>query len=293
MTKFKFGQPKKIISILITLLIVCSLVPITAGAAAAVPVASLMGDSFSNLYYSIEAAWNDARVNPGCTLSLLKDVTAVSNLELNFDNLNFTVDLDGKTLNLADNSIIVNLGKLTITDSSSGGTGKVTGSATPLSVDGGELTILGGLFACTNGNNSSILLRTTSGTVNIEDGLFTDRIYFEGTNVNINGGDFLKKVDYNCSDMTLIINDGNFSAGASVYNGTAYINDGCFNFLTAYSVKLIEIRGGSFRGLGSYGAGYLSRWLATGYAYYDSNGTKVDFTTESLVNDCNVTVAPA
>lgn len=291
MKKFKSGFCKNLTSIFISVLMLCSIALVTASAYASDPVASVTGNSFSNLYYSIEAAWEDARVNPGCTVSLLKNVTAVSDLELNFDNLDFTVDLNGKTLGMAGNSINVNAGNLTIMNNSSNGVGKVTGSTTPINVNGGELTINSGLFACTNGNNNSFVLKTTAGTVNIEGGIFTDMISFVGTDVNINGGDFLKHIDYNCSDMTLSVTDGNFTAGLAAYNGTVYISGGDFEFLTAYSTRSVNLSGGRFQGLGSYGAGYLNRWLSPGYAYYNSNGEQVELAT-AFARDCNVSVEP-
>lgn len=291
MKKFKSGFCKSLISIFISVLMLCSVALVTASAYAADPVASVTGDSFSNLYYSIEAAWEDARVNPGCTISLLKNVTAVSDLELNFDNLDFTVDLNGKTLGMAGNSITVNTGNLTIMNNPSSGVGKVTGSTTPINVNGGELTINSGLFACTNGNNNSVVLNTTGGTVNINDGIFTDRINFLGTDVNINGGDFFKNVGYNCTDMTLVVSDGNFTAGLAAYNGTVYISGGDFEFLSAYSTESLNLSGGRFQGMGSYGAGYFNSWLSPGYAYYNSNGEQVSLDT-GFARDCNVTVEP-
>ena len=147
----------------------------------------------------------------GTALNLSNDFQSVD-LDLN----GYTVSRSGIT---ADSGIVnLRIGSLTIRDSSSAGTGKMTssvsggsGQATVYVSSGGKLTIENGTFEVTNGTYPEAIW-TQGGTTQINGGTFISTkaggsaATFEMGNVTVDGG-------------TFITNDGDPNAGFGIYVG--------------------------------------------------------------------------
>ena len=91
-------------------------------------------------YATLDAALTEAQKTEGSTVKLLCDVSE----EVQITGGNFTLDLNGRTINSSGTVIRLYGGALTLTDSGTGG--RVTGNAA-VYVSDGELNIQGGTYA--------------------------------------------------------------------------------------------------------------------------------------------------
>ena len=144
-----------------------------------------------------------AAASDGDTIQMLSDVTVIEWIEISKD---ITLDLNGTTISTNDDSVfIVTLeGKLTVTDTGTGGT--ITGDYAIRNYDG-TVTINGGTISVEN-----VAIFNNCGVVEISDGTITGDLAIRniGGTVTINGGTISGK-DYaiNNNGGTISISGGN------------------------------------------------------------------------------------
>ncbi len=149
--KTKKQLTNRILSLVLTLVMVTSMLPLsslTASAIDAPPIADVVsGDgSGRGVFSSIISAVEDAIANPGSTLVLRGDITTDDVVKI--ESGNFTIDLNGKTWK--SSSWVMYIGGNTdikIIDSSAEGTGKLLGTSSCHTIslcDNAKLEIAGG-----------------------------------------------------------------------------------------------------------------------------------------------------
>lgn len=177
-------------------------------------VVSVATDSTTSYYGGISAALIAAKNSDGSTMTLLKDVSYDSNVNL---SSTMTLELNGHQLTFdSETSLsIQSTGNLTVQDSV--GNGVITSGAVTLIANGG-LTV-----------NSGTIQTTATGS----DALAC----FEGCNVVIHGGTFIGTgYDVLFSGGNLMIDGGSFThGGLSVTEGDVTLKGGTFAKIEASS----------------------------------------------------------
>ena len=246
----------KLISMLLTLVMTLSLVPaMGVTASAAEPWVTV--NSFKELqdavkgkkeYIKLEQDIDTASYNEGIGL-LKRD-------ELTFDDVYYhcTLDLNGKTLALVSNDTNISQGiyiggnsHLTIKDSSSAKSGKISGAfsnviggqkAKLIRVNGGTLTLEGGIFTVTSHpyKSNAIVIDSLESFITIKDGVkISQPEFFDGGYAyDLDGSGYTLKAE-NSKDRggRVIIEGGEFDGwvqltGSQAENGSVQINGGTF-----------------------------------------------------------------
>ena len=281
----------KLISMLLTLVMLLSLVPaMGVTASAAEPWVTV--NSFKELqdavkgkkeYIKLEQDIDTASYNEGIGL-LKRD-------ELTFDDVYYhcTLDLNGKTLALVSNDTNISQGiyiggnsHLTIKDSSSAKSGKISGAfsnviggqkAKLIRVNGGTLTLEGGIFTVTSHpyKSNAIVIDSLESFITIKDGVkISQPEFFDGGYAyDLDGSGYTLKAE-NSKDRggRVIIEGGEFDGwvqltGSQAENGSVQINGGTFKkgVQVMYAAEennsnpAVTVNGGTFEG-----DVYLKHW---------------------------------
>ncbi len=160
-------------------------------------VVALVGDkTYTSLADAIDAA------KDGGTVTLLADIAATKTVTIP-EGANVTLDLNGKTLSVPDNGLVVN-GSLTVTDSTDEKTGKITSTGDVVEVNGNSatFTLESGTIksTATFGNNGYGVSAFNGGTVTVNGGTIT-ALYAAVSGNNTEG------------DMNVYVNGGTLTAG--------------------------------------------------------------------------------
>ncbi|MDF3005263.1 MAG: Peptidoglycan-binding lysin domain protein, partial [Oscillospiraceae bacterium] len=159
--------------------------------------AEINGTSYLTLQKAVDA------VKEGETIKLLSDIALAdqNTITIPSSKPSFTIDLNGKTLDSKisadkNKACIVNMGSgtLTITDSSPGGTGKITSpnfrtvvNAGSILITGGTIENVGGGTAIDHSGTGSVTV--TGGTVRANgSGTAINTIYNASGSINVSGG---------------------------------------------------------------------------------------------------------
>ena len=230
MSNTKKAKPKRLLSLLLVLAMVLSMIPAMGNTTAfAYSGSGTEGDPYIVTDY--EELLELMKSTPDNTTRYIKlgsDISysaSTNGTALNLSNALQSVDLDLNGYTVSRSGITTDtgvvkllIGSLTIRDSSSAGTGKMTssvsggsGQATVYVSSGGKLTIENGTFEVTNGTYPEAIW-TQGGTTQINGGTFINTkaggsaATFERGNVTVDGG-------------TFITNDGDPNAGFGLYVG--------------------------------------------------------------------------
>lgn len=229
MSNTKKAKPKRLLSLLLTLAMVLGMLPVMSMTAFAYSGSGTEGDPYIVTDY--EELLELMKSTPDNTTRYIKlgsDISysaSTNGTALNLSNALQSVDLDLNGYTVSRSGITTDagvvqllIGSLTIRDSSSAGTGKMTssvsggsGQATVYVSSSGKLTIENGTFEVTNGTYPDAIW-TQGGTTQINGGTFINTkaggsgATFERGNVTVDGG-------------TFITNDGDPNAGFGLYVG--------------------------------------------------------------------------
>ena len=182
---------KQITSLLLTLAMLLSLVP-TLGVTASAAETWVTVNSFEDLKTAVEGKKEYIKLGQDIdTASYNEGIGLLKRDELTFDDVYYycTLDLNGKTLALVSNDTNISQGiyiggysHLTIKDTSSAKTGKISGaisnvfggqSAKLIRVNGGTLTLEGGTFTVTSHphKTNAIVIDSLESFITIKDGV--------------------------------------------------------------------------------------------------------------------------
>lgn len=167
------------------------------------------------MYENIVDALNAAGTANGSTLILLKDV--ILSQEYQMTGM-FTLDLNGYTMNLGNNTLIISkTAEFTVKDTSAGGDGKVTGSATITFLIYGTFRLMSG---------------TIENTAEIEGMAINNMGEAVITGGTINATADIAHAIWNVSNAVLTLNGGKlqvageYNEGVFVQNGSTFILSG-------------------------------------------------------------------
>lgn len=218
MSNTKQAKPKRLLSLFLVLVMVLGMLPAMSMTASAYSGSGTEGDPYIVTDY--EELLELMKSTPDNTTRYIKlgsDISysaSTNGTALNLSNALQSVDLDlnGYTVSRSglttDTGVVdLRIGNLTIRDSSSAGTGKMTssvsggeGQATVYVSSGGKLTIENGTFEVTNGTYPEAIW-TQGGTTQINGGTFINTkaggsgATFELGNVTVDGGTFITSDD--------------------------------------------------------------------------------------------------
>ncbi len=218
MSNTKQAKPKRLLSLFLALTMVLGMLPAMSLTAFAYSGSGTEGDPYIVTDY--EELLELMKSTPDNTTRYIKlgsDISysaSTNGTALNLSNALQSVDLDlnGYTVSRSglttDTGVVdLRIGNLTIRDSSSAGTGKMTssvsggsGQATVYVSSGGKLTIENGTFEVTNGTYPEAIW-TQGGTTQINGGTFINTkaggsgATFELGNVTVDGGTFITSDD--------------------------------------------------------------------------------------------------
>lgn len=245
----KTNTRSRIVSILLVLMMLLTMVPITAVTANAAEWTTV--NSFEELKTAVKNKKEYIKLGQDIDTSSLNEGNGltISGL-LSFEDKNFVLDLNGKTLNLKSNFDSVQLfiqvadGSLTIKDSSSAQTGAITGLFG--SIRGGvtcylifvgkngSLTLEGGTFSV-QGKPYAFeveVVRSLNGNVTIKDGakLIQPEFADSGYASTLDGIGYALRAE---GKSNVIIDGGEFDGcvkltGSQAENGSVQINGGTF-----------------------------------------------------------------
>ena len=218
MSNTKKAKPKRLLSLLLTLVMALGLLPAMSLTASAYSGSGTEGDPYIVTDYDeLLDLMKNTPDNTTRYIKLGSDISysaSTNGTALNLSNALQSVDLDlnGYTVSRSgtttDTGVVqLLIGSLTIRDSSSAGTGKMTssvsggsGQATVYVSSGGKLTIENGTFEVTNGTYPDAIW-TQGGTTQINGGTFINTkaggsaATFELGNVTVDGGTFITSDD--------------------------------------------------------------------------------------------------
>ena len=247
---------KRITSLLLTLVMLLSLVPamgVTASAAGWTTV-----NTYKELYDAVKNKQEYIQLGQDIdTTSYNEGIGLLKRDELTFDDVYYycTLDLNGKTLALVSNDTNISQGiyiggysHLTIQDSSSAKSGKISGAfsnvfggqkAKLIRVNGGTLTLEGGTFTVTSQpyKSNAIVIDSLESFITIKDGVKISQPEF------FDGG---YAYDLDGSGYTLKAENSKDRGGSVIIEGGEF--DGCVN-LTASQAEngSVQISGGTFK----------------------------------------------
>ena len=245
----KTNTRSRIVSILLVLMMLLTMVPITAVTANAAGWTTV--NSFEDLKAAVKAKKEYIKLGQNIDTSSLNEGNGLTiSGFLSFEDKNFVLDLNGKTLNLKSNFDSVQLfiqvadGSLTIKDSSSAQTGAITGlfgsirGGVPCYLifvgKNGSLTLDGGTFSV-QGKPYAFeveVVRSLNGNVTIKDGakLIQPEFADSGYALELDGGGYALRAE---GKSKVIIDGGEFDGcvkltGYQDTNGSVQINGGTF-----------------------------------------------------------------
>ena len=245
----KTNTRSRIVSILLVLMMLLTMVPITAVTANAAEWTTV--NSFEELKTAVKNKKEYIKLGQDIDTSSLNEGNGLTiSGFLSFEDKNFVLDLNGKTLNLKSNFDSVQLfiqvadGSLTIKDSSSAQTGAITGLFG--SIRGGvtcylifvgkngSLTLEGGTFSV-QGKPYAFeveVVRSLNGNVTIKDGakLIQPEFADSGYASTLDGIGYALRAE---GKSNVIIDGGEFDGcvkltGSQAENGSVQINGGTF-----------------------------------------------------------------
>ena len=252
----KTNKRSRIVSILLVLMMLLTMVPITAVTANAAEWTTV--NSFKELQDAVKGKKEYIKLGQDIdTASYNEGIGLLKRDELTFDDVYYycTLDLNGKTLALVSNDTNISQGiyiggysHLTIKDTSSAKTGKISGAfsnvfggyqAKLIRVNGGTLTLEGGTFTVTSHpyKDNATVIDSLESFITIKDGVKIIQPEFNdcGYARNLDGAGYTLKAE-NSKDRggSVIIEGGEF--------------DGCVN-LTASQAEngSVQISGGTFK----------------------------------------------
>lgn len=282
---------KQITSLLLTLAMLLSLVP-TLGVTASAAETWVTVNSFEDLKTAVEGKKEYIKLGEDIdTASYNEGIGLLKRDELTFDDVYYscTLDLNGKTLALVSNDTNISQGiyiggysHLTIQDTSSAQTGKISGAfsnvfggykAKLIRVNSGRLTLEGGTFTVTSHpyKDNAIVIDSFESFITIKDGVKIIQPEFNelGSRSNLDGSGYTLKAESSSSRGDYVIIEGgefdgcvNLTASQSE-NGSIQINGGTFKKDVQVLYKADEnnpnpavtVNGGIFEG-----NVYLQRW---------------------------------
>lgn len=187
---------KKMLVLLLTLCLLAGMVPLGAGAE------EIEVSDYSSLKSAFE---NGGEIKLGNAIEVTEKLTLAAENTL-------AIDLNGKTLNMGSEPHVIQ-GKLTIKDTSSEKTGKITSSGTKLATisPGGSVTLESGTIGGKGYFmvNSSGIFSMTGGKIETTG---SDGLYIYGGTANITGGSIISGAVY--------VSSGTFTLGETVQDGT-------------------------------------------------------------------------
>ncbi len=284
----KISLKKRIVSVILTVIMVFSMVPLSVFAAnggeAEVTLAN--GSPVNFNVYSQAVAY--ANANDGSTLKLLDDITVpeFENLDdIPFVTGEFTLDLNGKSINYvnvgsydydeeADEEIKGTPGTLTVTDSVG------NGNIEYLAVNAGALTVAGGAVNYMYAENYAAAVNVTGGTVenfSLSDGKDEEVsatvsggvvrwLYMNGGTLTVNGGEYPEKINMDLGGGTTNIVGGTFAdLGLKISHGEIRLTGGTFTKIST------ELKVGS----SEYREPTLASLLGDGCAFYGTDGSGI------------------
>ena len=244
---------KRMTSLLLTLVMLLSLVPamgVTANAAEWTTV-----NSFEELHTAVKNKQQYIKLGRDIDTSSLHDGLAMNTSDLlDFENQDFVLDLNGKTLHLEmkiANPYFIQVvrGSLTIKDSSTAKTGAITGLFG--AVKGGWIDHL--IFV---GGNGSLTLE--GGTFSVQGIPFSDvlnAVYCKNGNVTIKGGVKLSQPEFSDSGYAFDLDGNGYalcaeldkgSTGKVIIEGGEF--DGCVKLTGSQAENgSVQINGGTFK----------------------------------------------
>lgn len=282
---------KQITSLLLTLAMLLSLVP-TLGVTASAAETWVTVNSFKELQDAVKGKKEYIKLGQDIdTASYNEGIGLLKRDELTFDDVYYycTLDLNGKTLALVSNDTNISQGiyiggysHLTIKDTSSAQTGKISGAfsnvfggydAKLIRVNSGRLILEGGTFTVTSHpyKDNAIVIDSFESFITIKDGVKIIQPEFNelGSRSNLDGSGYTLKAESSSSRGDCVIIEGgefdgcvNLTASQSE-NGSIQINGGTFKKDVQVLYKADEnnpnpavtVNGGIFEG-----NVYLQRW---------------------------------
>ena len=276
---------KRITSLLLTLVMLLSLVPAMGVTASAAEPEWTTVDTYKELYDAVNDKKEYIKLGQDIdTTSYNEGIGLLKRDTLTFDDVYYfcTLDLNGKTLALWSSDAnmfygisIYGYSHLTIKDSSSGKTGKISGTfsnvlggrkAILVESYNGTLTLEGGTFTIASSpyKENATLIESTDGYLTIKDGvklIQPNHSGNSGDSVQTGGGYALyAKLDKG-STGKIIIDGGEFDGwvkltGSQAENGSVQINGGTFkkDVQVLYKAEennsnpAVTVNGGTFEG---------------------------------------------
>ncbi len=284
--KTKISFKKRIVSVILTVLLAVSALPITAFAAGdgEAEVTRANGSTLNFNRYADAVGYANRN---GGTLRLLSDVevpVSENPDDIPFITGEFTLDLNGKNINEVgvgsvaldeENEIIKGTpGTLTVTDSVG------NGNIEYLAVNTGALTVAGGAITDLEAESYAAAVNITGGTV---EQLSLSDVVDEEISATISGG----SVQWiRMSGGALTVNGGEYpeKINLNVGGGTTNITGGTFADLAlAISFGEIRLTGGTFTkistelkvGSSEYKEPTLASLLGDGCAFYGTDGSGI------------------
>ena len=275
---------KRITSLLLTLVMLLSLVP-AMGVTASAAETWVTVNSFKDLQDAVKGKKEYIKLGQDIdTTSYNEGIGLLKRDELTFDDVYYycTIDLNGKTLALVSNDTNISQGiyiggnsHLTIKDSSSAKSGKISGAfsnviggqkAKLIRVNGGTLTLEGGIFTVTSHpyKSNAIVIDSLESFITIKDGVkISQPEFFDGGYAyDLDGSGYTLKAE-NSKDRggRVIIEGGEFDGcvkltGSQAENGSVQISGGTFkkDVQVLYEAEennsnpAVTVSGGTFEG---------------------------------------------
>ena len=276
----KTNTRSRIVSILLVLMMLLTMVPITGVTASAAEPEWTTVNSFEELHTAVKNKQQYIKLGRDIDTSSLHDGLAMNTNDLlTFENQDFVLDLNGKTLNLEmkiANPCFIQVvrGSLTIKDSSTAKTGAITGLFGAVKggwIDHlifvgkeGSLTLEGGTFSVKGIPFSDVLnaVCCIDASVTIKDGVKLSQPEHLGHGYNnhsyLDGQGYALYTEGNCK---VIIDGGEFDghvnlSGYQDTNGSVQINGGTFKqgVQVRYTAEennsdpAVTVNGGTFEG---------------------------------------------
>ena len=313
----KTNTRSRIVSILLVLMMLLTMVPITGVTASAAEPEWTTVNSFEELKTAVKDKKEYIKLGQDInTRSMNSGMGMLDPDRLNFEGRNTVLDLNGNTLDLQTRFdkvyffIYLKEGSLTIKDSSSAKTGKISGSfgSTTGGYDyrlidvakNGSLTLEDGTFS-TIGHpypDQTDVIYCRSGSVTVKAGVTISQPVFhdEGYAKELDGGGYALRTE---GESTVIIDGGEFDGcvkliGHQDANGSVQINGGTFkkDVQVMYAAEennsdpAVTVNGGTFEG-----TVYLEYWpwKKSLYMPYRLNGGTFKGTV-NLMSGCSTTL---